>query len=335
VRVVGVSDDTESVEELRERLRRLEAAVDATGIGLWEWDVPTGVLTWNARNRELLGVSHAEPLTIQDYPGLVHPDDLELVRIAYREAADKPDGGDLVFEYRTAPGADGKSRWLQQHGRVLKDGEGVRRVVGGTMDVTDRKSAEERRGLVLRELAHRSRNGILLLMSLVSQTARETTSVKELETVLIGRLQALADCQDLLTQAGGRSLLLGDLLDRALSPFDAARFGIGPGVREITVSASMVVALALLVHELATNAVKYGALSAPAGGVSLRLAPTVDGHAHLAWVETGGPAVPPPTRRGFGSRLLAISLRNDGGRVEARFDPAGFQADIHFPVGRG
>lgn len=329
---MGVRDDTESVEELRERLHRLEAAVDATGIGLWEWDVRTGALIWNARNRELLGVTHAEPLTIQDYPDLLHPDDLELIRVAYGEAAEKPDGGDLLFEYRTAPGPDGKFRWLQQRGRVLKDAEGVRRVVGGTLDVTDRKSAEERRGLVLRELAHRSRNGILLLMSLVSQTAREAASVKALEEVLMGRLQALADCQDLLTQAGGRSLLLGDLLDRGLSPFDAARFDIGPGVREISVPAGTVVALALLVHELATNAVKYGALSSPGGGVSLRLPSTADGNAHLAWVETGGPPVSPPTRRGFGSRLLAVSLRNDGGRVEPRFSPAGFQADIHFPV---
>lgn len=330
-----MSDDTESLEELRERLRRLETAVDATGIGVWEWDVPTGVLTWNARNRELLGVSHAEPLTIDDYPGLVHPGDLELVRAAYREAADKPEGGDLLFEYRTAPDSNGKSRWLQQHGRVLKDAQGVQRVVGGTLDVTDRKSAEERRGLVLSELAHRSRNGILLLMSLVSQTAREATSVKELESVLMGRLQALADCQDLLTQAGGRSLLLGDLLGRALSPFDADRFGIDPGVHEIRVSGGIVVSLALMVHELATNAVKYGALSAPAGGVALRRASAVDGHAHLEWIETGGPPVSPPTRRGFGSRLLAVSLRNDGGRVEPRFEPTGFRADIHFPMERG
>ena len=114
---MSVGDGKESVEELRERLRRLEAAVDATGIGLWEWDVRTGALTWNARNRELLGVAHAESLTIHDFPGMVHPDDLELLRTAYREASEKPEGGDLLCEYRTAPGADGKSRWLQQRGR--------------------------------------------------------------------------------------------------------------------------------------------------------------------------------------------------------------------------
>lgn len=332
--LVGVRDN-ESVEQLRERLRRLEATLDATGLGLWEWDVRSGELSWNDRNRELLGVDHAGALTIQDFAAMVHPDDLELLRTAYLEAAARPDGGDLLFEYRTKPGPDGKSRWLQQRCRVLKDAAGVHRVVGATLDVTDRKTAEERRGLVLSELAHRSRNGILLLMSLVAQTAREATSVKDLERVLMARLQALADCQDLLTQAGGRSLLLGDLLDRGLSPFDVARFSVGPDVREISVSGGMVVSLALLIHELATNAVKYGALSAASGSVSLRRTKAPERYAHLEWVETGGPAVSPPTRRGFGSRLLDISLRNDDGRVEPRFEPQGFRADIHFPLGPG
>src|SRR5262245_53891698 len=101
--MLSVRDDTESIEALRERLRRLEAAVDATALGMWEWDVRTGAVTWNQRNRELFGVKHNRPLTIQDYNELVHPDDRELLRAAYREAADRPQGGDLVVDYRTAP----------------------------------------------------------------------------------------------------------------------------------------------------------------------------------------------------------------------------------------
>jgi two-component sensor histidine kinase len=80
--------------------------------------------------------------------------------------------------------------------------------------------------------------------------------------------------------------------------------------------------------------VKYGALSAPSGRVTLRLAPAAEGRAQIRWVETGGPPVTPPRRRGFGSRLIDISLRNNGGRVESRYDPAGFQAEIGFPLGR-
>jgi PAS domain S-box-containing protein len=331
---LSVNDDRESIEALRERLRRLEAVVDATGLGLWEWDVRTGALTWDARNRQLLGVDHDRPLTIQDYPGLLHPDDLEIARRAYLAAAEEPEGGDLLFEYRTAPDADGKSRWLQQRGRVLKDADGVSLVVGATFDITDRKTAEERRSLVLRELAHRAKNGIMVMMTIVSQTARSAASVRDFEEVLTSRLQSMVDSQDLVTQVSGRSLPLGDLLGRALTPFGPERFDLEPGVRELSIPNDMVVALALLIHELSTNAVKYGALSAPTGRVTLGLASTTEGKAHLNWIESGGPKVRPPTRRGFGTRLLDISLRNNGGRVEPQFDPAGFRADIHFPLGR-
>lgn len=329
--VLSGGDDQEPSEDLRERLRRLEAALEASAVGLWEWDVRTGVVTWNRRNRELFGVEHDRPLTIDDYRELVHPDDRDSLGASYREAADKPDGGSFLLEYRTAPDREGASRWVQQRGRVLKDADGVALVVGASVDITDRKTAEERRGLVLRELAHRSRNGVLLLMSLVTQTAREAPSVKEMEAVLTGRLQALVDCQDLLTQSGGRALSMDDFLDRSLTPFDAARFDIGPGVRSINVAGSLVTAVALLVHELATNAVKYGALCMPAGGVSLRLISDTDREVRLEWAERGGPPVTPPTRRGFGSRLLDISLRADGGRVEPHFDPAGFRAEICLP----
>lgn len=316
-------------------MRRLEAALEASGLGMWEWDVRTDAVTWNRRNRELFGVTHDRPLTIDDYRELVHPDDREMLSAAYREAAGEPDGGSFLLEYRTAPDAEKQSRWVQQRGRVLKDADGVALTVGVTLDVTDRRTAEERRGLVLSELAHRSRNGVLLLMSLVAQTAREASSVGEMETVLTGRLQALADCQDLLTQSGGRSLSMGDFLDRALIPFDPSRFEVGPRVRTIRVAGSLVTAVALLVHEMATNAVKYGALSTPEGIVSLRLVSDKDREVCLEWAERGGPRVAPPTRRGFGSRMLDISLRSDGGRVEPRFDPAGFRAEIRFPKSRG
>lgn len=328
------ADEQDSIDSLRERLRRLEAAVDAAGLGVWEWDVRKGALTWNDRNRELLGITHDRPVVIDDYLGQVHPDDLEAVQATYREAADRPEGGELICEFRTPPGPDGASRWLQQRARVVKDAEGVRRVVGATLDITDRKTAEQRRSLVLRELAHRAKNGFMIMMTIVSQTARNATDVKAFADVLKARLHAMVDCQELVTQVAGRSLPLGDLLGRALTPFDANRFDIGPGVREIQVANDAVVAVALLIHELATNAVKYGALSSTTGRVRLSVLDAPQGHVHLRWQEQGGPPVTAPSSRGFGTRLLDVSLRNNGGRVEAHFDPEGFRADIHFPMGR-
>lgn len=328
---MATGDDKDDIEGLRERLLRLETAVEATGLGLWEWDVRSGQLTWNARNRELFGVGHDDPLTIQDYPRLVHPDDLELVREAYREASERPDGGIFSMEHRTLTAPAGKARWVLQRGRVIKDAEGVRLAVGSTLDITDRKTAEERRSLVLRELAHRAKNGILVMMTIVAQTAKGAATVQEFEEVLMARLRSMADSQDLVTQASGRSLRLTDLLDRALTPFDRARFEVDPRLQEVNISNSMVVAMALLLHELSTNAVKYGALSAPSGRVTLaRGQDQADGMC-VNWIEAGGPPVKPLARKGFGTRLLDISLRNDGGHVEAHFEPAGFRAAIHFP----
>jgi len=330
--LLSTSKDIESVEALRERLLRLETAVEATGLGLWEWDVRTGELTWNDRNRELFGVDHKNPLNIADYSPLVHPDDRELVSKAYHEAGDRPEGGDFVMEHRTAAQPAGKARWLLVRGRVITDGQGALRAVGSTLDITDRKSAEERRSLVLRELAHRAKNGIVVMMTIVAQTARGATSVQHFEAVLTARLRSMADSQDLVTQAAGQPLPLADLLGKALTPFDSERFDIDPILAEINIPTEVVVAMALLLHELSTNAVKYGALSAPAGRVKLSLAERAKDKAVLSWTEVGGPVVKPVSRRGFGSRLLDVSLRNNGGHVEGAFEPDGFRAKIHFPA---
>lgn len=327
-----MGEDTETLEGLRDRLHRLEAAVEASGLGVWEWNARTGEVIWNQRNRELFGVDHAGPLSIQDYTELVHPEDREVVRAAYREAADRPEGGNFVYEHRTARTPDGKARWLQARGRVVKDTAGVLRTVGAMLDITQRKVAEERRSLVLRELAHRAKNGIMVIMTLVSQTARGARDVADFEQVLLARLKSMADSQDLVTEAAGHALPLGDLLERALTPFDTSRFEIDPRLRDLGVANDMVVAMALLLHELGTNAVKYGALSSPTGRVSLTFAEAEPGRARLLWNERGGPPVTPATRRGFGSRLMDVSLRNNGGRVEPRFEPSGFQAEIWFPV---
>lgn len=325
--------DRDSPSLMAERLRRLEMAVEAAELGLWEWDVRTGDLIWNPRNRELFGVDPERPLHIGEYISLVHPNDREKVRAAYRHARDKPQGGDYVIEHRTAFEPGGQTRWVQARGRVVRDEAGIALVVGSTLDITDRKAAEERRSLILRELAHRAKNGILIMMTIVAQTAKGATNVKDFEEVLLGRLKSMADSQDLVTDAAGQPLALGDLLERALTPFDPARFDRDPGLAEVNIPAELVVGMALLLHELSTNAVKYGALSAPTGRVQLELSERREGRAVVSWREINGPPVKPVARKGFGSRLLDVSLRNYGGLVEGRFEPEGFQARIQFPTG--
>jgi PAS domain S-box-containing protein len=333
--LMDITDARRASEELKEQRRRLEAAVEATGLGLWEWDLRSGALTWTDRNRELFGLPPGAAVDITRYQELVHPDDRATIAEVYRVTSEKTDGGDFVFEHRTVCQPDEKPRWLQARGRVIKDEGGVKLVVGATLDITERKASEERRSLLMGELAHRAKNGIAVMMAIVAQTARGVGSVKEFEDVLMARLKAMADSQDLVTASGGRPVALSDVVATTLTPFDASRFEVDRSLEEITIAGEVAVSLGLLLHELSTNAVKYGALSRPAGRVSIQRGDGASGQAVLKWAESGGPEVRPATRKGFGSRLLDVSLRPQGGKVEPLFAPDGFQADIHFPEAPG
>jgi two-component sensor histidine kinase len=330
--IMDVIAAREAAAELQAQRQRLEAAVDATGLGLWDWDIGSGELVWSERNRQLFNVPADEPIDIVRYRELLHPEDREALTAVYRAARDQPAGGDFLAEHRITSEPGGKPRWLQVRGRVIKaEGRPVR-VVGATLDISDRKASEERRTLLMGELAHRAKNGILVMMAIVAQTARGASSVKDFEETLLARLKAMADNQDLVTASGGRPVPLSDVVAKTLTPFDASRFEIDGTLGEVTIDGQVAVALGLLLHELSTNAMKYGALSAPTGRVRIDRAELAPGQVALKWAERGGPEVKPASRKGFGSRLLDVSLRPQGGKVEALFDRAGFQANIHFPA---
>jgi two-component sensor histidine kinase len=148
----------------------------------------------------------------------------------------------------------------------------------------------------------------------------------------MARLQAMADSQDLVTASGGQPVRLADVVAKTLTPFDATRFEVDASLAELTIAGEVAVGLGLLLHELSTNAVKYGALSKPTGRVAIQRVDGRPGQTVLKWAEAGGPEVRPGKRKGFGSRLLEVSLRTQGGKVEPAFDRSGFRADIHFPI---
>jgi two-component sensor histidine kinase len=171
-----------------------------------------------------------------------------------------------------------------------------------------------------------------LLLAMNNTGARAATTAQELAAVLKDRLWALAKSQDLIAATGGRAPALLALCLQVLEPFDLKRFTLDPGLEEVAVSADMGSGLALLLHELATNALKYGALSAIGGRVTLARGAAPDGRFVLEWRETGGPPVTPPSRRGFGTRLVAAALSAPGGKVAPEFAPEGFRARIEGPT---
>ena len=179
------------------------------------------------------------------------------------------------------------------------------------------------------ELAHRGRNAITVLMAVVSQSIRRAGSLQEAEQIINARLDALARAQDEVLKAGGGATSLPALLSRTLEPFDLARFELEcEGAALVNPDAAA--AVCLVVHELATNAVKYAALSS-GGRVHVRCRET-DGKSRVEWRETGGPKVEPPEAHGFGHRLLSMALSPHGGAATRRFEPDGVVCEIEIPM---
>jgi PAS domain S-box-containing protein len=329
---IDVTDRHELAAELVEQRRRLEVAVEATGLGFWEWDIEAGQVIWSERNKHLYGLEPGAEVTIPRYLELVHPEDVDNVRAAFISARDKPNGGDYSLEHRlVTPG--GVTRWILVHARVATNPAGeAKLVVGTSLDITERKASEERRSLLMGELAHRAKNGIAVIMAIVNQTARGQETVEGFEEVLMARLQAMANSQDLVTASGGRAVSLADVISIAVAPFGRGRFDLDAALAEVTVRGDMAAGMGLLLHEMATNAVKYGALSNRLGRVEIERADAPGGRVAFSWKEIAGPEVAPSNASGFGTRLLNQVLRNQGGDVRFSFEREGFQACVEFPA---
>jgi two-component sensor histidine kinase len=179
------------------------------------------------------------------------------------------------------------------------------------------------------ELAHRNRNALFVIMSIVSQSARDAPSAADAEQLINARLSALLRAQEVVLTGDGAAASLRPLCERALEPFGLERFEIAPSP-EVQVEADVAIGLGLLFHELATNALKYGALSAPAGRILVRWS-VEGGHARFTWREVGGPPVSEPSKTGFGARLLEFALAPQGGKAERRFETDGLVCELHIP----
>jgi PAS domain S-box-containing protein len=328
---VDVSDRRRMAAELEEQRRRVEVAVEATDLGLWEVDLRTEVVTWSDRNRRLFGVSPEGPVNLQIYMDLVADEDREQIRESFRRARDG--AGDFSAEYRIVTPAD-DIRWVVSRGRVIHDDHGPRLMVGTSLDVTERRAAEERRNLLTGELAHRAKNFISVITSIVGQTARGMDSVPAFTELLMGRLQSMAASQDLVTETGGHTVEVLGVIAKAVAPFDVKRFEIDESLAGLSIESTVAVGMGLLLHEMGTNATKYGALSDTRGRVVIARAAAGEGRVAFQWRECDGPPVRLSNRRGFGTRLLEQVLRNQGGAVKFEFEPAGFHALVECPVGK-
>jgi len=198
-------------------------------------------------------------------------------------------------------------------------------------DVTDRVLAERQQKLLVDELNHRVKNTLATVQAIAAQTLRTTSDIETFREAFESRLMALSATHDLLTATSWRSARLRDVLGVEFRPYGAARYHMaGP---DVALAPAEALALGLLFHELATNAAKYGALSCAAGRVDISWQ-AEGGVLDLVWRESGGPVVTPPTRRGFGSRLIERSLQGAlRGKASLEFAPEGLVCRILLPLG--
>lgn len=318
---------------------QVELALNAGAvIGTWLWDVPTNRVTVDSRFARTFSIDPAQGeagLPVEAFLDRIHPNDLPEVEARIGETMRH--GTPYRCQYRILQ-PDGDYLWVEASGRCEHDAEGSPTCFAGLMvDVQERKLAEQQQRIMINELNHRVKNTLAIVQSLAVQSFNGAASVESAAEVFNARLISLSHAHDVLTREHWHSALLSDLVEqtarshnfRASDRFDIA----GPRVR---LSPQYALSFAMALHELATNAIKYGALGDRGGGVRIRWhldelldRPTL----YLDWIEHDGPPVVAPRRKGFGTRLIEHSFnpaRN--GAVSFEYRPGGLVCHIVVPL---
>ena len=215
-------------------------------------------------------------------------------------------------------------------GLVDFEGEGADRkpvaIVGASRDLTERKQGEQLQRLLLNELGHRIKNSLARVQAVVDQTLKSAEDLPSAREALNRRICSMAQAHDLLTSKDWSDAPLAEVVVQAFDCYDPARVELdGPA---IDLSEKQTLAFSMALHELVTNATKYGALSCPEGRVSVRWTVS-DGQLDFRWTESGGPTVTAPTQQGFGTRLLERIVVSDlGGEIELDYDSSGLRCTI-------
>jgi PAS domain S-box-containing protein len=277
--------------------------------------------------------------TRREWRARVHPEDLaRLEEDRARTFRDKRDAYNL--DYRIVR-ASGEVRWIEARGIVSYGENGhPERVIGVNIDVTERKRAEQHQRALNAELDHRVKNVLATISAIIAQTQEASSSRADFVTGLNSRINSLATTHELLSESNWRGASLAEIVRRELAPYARGNTEVwGPSV---TLKAETTQAVATVLHELTTNAAKYGALSNRSGRVSVRWRWQQNGpHNRLVieWQETGGPPVLAPSRSGYGTTIIRELIPFEyGGAVELSFATEGTRCRLEIPgewAGRG
>lgn len=310
---------------------RLRFVLGAAGMGIWTFDVTNNRAILSKQCVLNFGRDTLEKFGLEELQKAILPEDFpkwqEAMATAIRDRAE------VQVEYRIrTPGGD--IRWVEIKGHIITAADDPQiTMVGVSQNITERKEAEEHRRLLSRELAHRVKNSLATAQAVFSHSLRGATDLNDARDKAMGRIQAMSMAQDLLTRESQSPAGLREVVEEALKPFNTFNIRIaGP---DIALNEKSVSAFILALYELATNSLKYGALSADGGAVTVKWKISDDKPDRFLfeWIERGGPPVVAPKRRGFGSSIIEnITSADLGGTANLSFEPTGVRYALDAPL---
>jgi PAS domain S-box-containing protein len=336
--LIGVTRDItnrkRAEQELVERNAQLDLAGKIARIGRFTYDDGTRKLQISPDYAGIYGLPEGTlEISSEDWRALVHPDDLPRLDAIIDRAFSNGET-EFVLEFRIF--RHGEVRWIES--RVLMSynelGRAVRRI-GANIDVTERKRAEERQRLLMAELDHRVKNTLATVSAVVSHTRQGNRSVANFAVALDGRIRSMATAHELLSSGHWQGIPLTELVRRELAPY-ATRNNTEINGPQVVLTPEAGQAMAIVLHELSTNAAKYGALSTGHGRVSIRWDQRRNGdsgsHLLFEWQEIGGPPVMAPGKPSYGTSTIRDLIPYEfGGAVDLLLAPEGVRCRLELP----
>jgi PAS domain S-box-containing protein len=326
-----VAERTAELEHANSRLTQSEQgrslALVAGQMGSWDWDLAAKEWKWDEGQHRIFGVEPGDfKICAENIRALIHPDDWLPLREVARGMAEGTRSQQTEFRVLRP---NGEIRWCIGTAAASVDAAGkLLRVSGVTIDVTDRKEAEERQVLLAREVDHRARNALAVIQSIIRLTRAKT--VDDYVQAIEGRIKALARAHTLLSDSRWHGADLATLVADEMAPYRAGD-KVKCGGPDISLQPATAQGLALALHELATNAAKHGALSSPSGKITLDWQLESDALT-LLWTENGGPHIAHPTQRSFGLKVIVASIEQQlGGKASFDWNPKGLRAAFSIP----
>jgi PAS domain S-box-containing protein len=336
---IDITDES-AMHQLARTAAHLSLALDAGETGTWEIDLLTGENIWDDRLFALWGIAGPDEPSLETIFDIIDPKDRQSVRSQIDQLQQAGSPGLFRAEFRIIRASDGEERWLSSRGQVLENTVPARTLLGTTRDITDRKRRDEQIRFLMGELTHRTKNILAVVEAIARQTTRDAVSLETFSEAFAQRIKAIAGSLDLLIEENWNSASIRELVRVQTS---AVTGKTGERIKltgdDVALLPDAAQNLGLALHELTTNATKYGALSVPGGHITLGWS-IVDGVGDekafsLVWKEHGGPPVIKPSRKGFGhtvmNRLVKAALSGD---ASLEFEPDGVKWSVNIPVSK-